>query len=97
MSKFLFRIRNFVVLKDRTAYIVYNQNKSWENGHTHVNNVNMARTIINLSIKEKIPKTQDLWVFESLLRITSKSQDKYRRLLISKMDSIILKNQKKEE
>lgn len=96
MSRFLFRIRNFVVLKDKNGFIVYNKNKSWENGHTHVNTVKMCRTIIDIVIHEEIPKTKDLWVYESVLRITSNSQKKYKKKIIQTMDEIVLRNDKEK-
>lgn len=90
MANFLFKKKNFVVLETQNGYIVYNQNKIWENGHTHVANLKMCRTLIDLVLTESIPKTNDLWVYESVLRICSNSQKKYIDKIIHKMDSISL-------
>ena len=90
MSKFLFSKKNFVVLQSKNGYIVYNKNKLWENGHTHVTSLKICRTLINLVLNQKIPNSNDIWLYESILRITSNSQKEYKRKIISKMDSIIL-------
>ena len=94
MSKFLFNKKNFVVLQSKSGYIVYNKNKLWENGHTHTTSLKICRTLIDLVLQEKLPNTKDIWVYESILRIASNSQKKYKRDIISKMDSIILEKTK---
>lgn len=90
MSKLLFKKQKFIVLEAKGGFIVYNTAKLWENGHTHVQNLKMCRTIINLVLSEKIPKSNDTWLLESILRVTSSSQKNYRRELIRLIDSINL-------
>ena len=95
MSKFLFSKKNFIVLQSKGGYIVYNKNKLWENGHTHVTSLKICRTLIDLVLHEKMPNTKNILVYESILRIASNSQKEYKKKIISKMDSIFLEKNKK--
>lgn len=95
MSKLLFKKQKFVVLEARGGFIVYNSAKLWENGHTHVQTLKMCRTIIDLALSEKIPKSNDIWLLESVLRITSASQKSYRKNLIQTIDSLTLNKSNK--
>lgn len=97
MSKFLFKKQNYVVLQDKNGYIVYNKNKLWENGHTHVANLKMCRTIIDFALNEKMPRTKDVWVYESILRIISNSQREYKKKIIQKIDSLYITKKCKNE
>lgn len=95
MSKLLFKKQKFIVLKARGGFIVYNSAKLWENGHTHVQTLKICRTIIDLALSEKIPRSNDIWLLESILRITSTSQKSYKRKLIQTIDSLKLNKSNK--
>lgn len=64
----------FVILKVRskgkTGYIVHNTRKPFENGHTHLNSLNMAKVIVNNVIHKKKPKTNNIYLLESHIRLS---------------------------
>ena len=54
----------------RDGYIVYNTSKMFEEGHTHISNINTAKYIINLSLYKKVPKHLSDYLLKSLIRIS---------------------------
>lgn len=64
----------FVILKVRskgkTGYIVHNTRKPFENGHTHLNSFSMAKVIVNNVIHKKNPKTNNIYLLESHIRLS---------------------------
>ena len=44
--------------------------EEWEEGHTHLESFNMAKTIIDNVIKHKKPKTKNLYLLQSHIRLT---------------------------
>lgn len=66
------------------AYIVYNKNLKFDEGHTHINNFNTAKYIIYLCKNKKIPKHLSLYLYESIIRITD---DKvYKNKIINELN-----------
>lgn len=65
---------HYIILKvksgKKTGYIVYNTKKKWEEGHTHLESFDMAKTIIDNVIKHKKPKTKNLYLLQSHIRLT---------------------------
>ena len=64
----------FIILKvnsgKKVGYIAYNTKKEWENGHTHLDSFDMAKTIISNVIKHKKPKTKNLYLIRSHARLS---------------------------
>ena len=64
----------FVILKvysdKKVGYIVYNTKKEWENGHTHLKSFDVGKTIISNVLRNKKPKTSNMYLLKSHIRIS---------------------------
>ena len=73
-SQKVYEKQNYIILKVKSGkkigYIAYNTRKEWEEGHTHLESCNMAKTIIDNVIKHKKPKTKNLYLLQSHIRLT---------------------------
>ena len=73
-KKKVYEKQNYIILKVKSGkkigYIAYNTRKEWEEGHTHLESFNMAKTIIDNVIKHKKPKTKNLYLLQSHIRLT---------------------------
>ncbi len=73
-SQKVYEKKHFIILKVKSGrkvgYIVYNTKKEWEEGHTHLQSFNMAKTIIDNVLKHKRPKTKNLYLLHSHLRLS---------------------------
>ena len=73
-SKKVYEKEHYIILKVKSGkkigYIAYNTRKEWEEGHTHLESFNMAKTIIDNVIKHKKPKTKNLYLLQSHIRLT---------------------------
>ena len=63
----------FIILKvhsgKKVGYIAYNTRKEWKDGHTHLDSFDMAKTIISNVIKHKKPKTNNMYLLKSHIRL----------------------------
>ncbi|KXZ39722.1 hypothetical protein SAMN05661008_00600 [Alkalithermobacter thermoalcaliphilus JW-YL-7 = DSM 7308] len=59
----------FIIFPIKKGFVVYNMNKEFEQGHTHLKNFNAAKTAIDLVVNKKIPKTTNLYYLKSLIRL----------------------------
>ena len=75
----IYERKEYIILKVRKGYIVYNTKKKFENGHTHIQSFEMSKTIIDNNIRKKRPKTNNLYLIESHIRVSNDS--KYRQIL----------------
>lgn len=75
----IYERKEYIILKVKKGYIVYNTKKKFENGHTHIQSFEMSKTIIDNSIRKKRPKTNNLYLIESHIRISNDS--KYKQVL----------------
>lgn len=67
----IYRKKSFVIYRVRDGYIVYNKEKPFSEGHTHINNINTAKYIINISISKELPEHLTDYLLESLIRLSS--------------------------
>lgn len=67
----LYKFKNFEIYGYKNVYIIYNKNKEFENGHTHINNFKTAKYLIKLSYYKIIPKHLSSYLFKSLVRISN--------------------------
>ena len=51
----IYERKEYIILKVRKGYIVYNTKKKFENGHTHIQSFEMSKTIIDNNIRKKRP------------------------------------------
>ncbi|HBF0312723.1 hypothetical protein KWW45_11325 [Clostridioides difficile] len=70
-SNKIYERKEYIIIKVRNGYIVYNTNKIFEEGHTHLKCYNAAKTAIDLAIKKKIPRSHSLYFLTSLIRISN--------------------------
>lgn len=66
----IYRKKIYVIFAVRDGYIVYNTSKMFEEGHTHISNINTAKYILNLSLYQKVPKRMSDYLLKSLIRIS---------------------------
>lgn len=95
-SQKVYEREHFIILKVKSGkkigYIAYNTKKEWEEGHTHLDSFNMAKTIIDNVIKRKRPKTKNLYLLNSHIRLSdSPAYDRFINDMINAR-----KNKKKQ-
>lgn len=81
----IYQKKEYIILKVKKGYIVYNTKKEFENGHTHLQSFEMSKTVIDNSINKKRPKTNNLYLLKSHIRVTNDS--KYKKLLEEILDA----------
>lgn len=54
----------------RNSFIIHNINKEFKYGHTHINNYNTAKWIINLAFHKTMPKRANKYILNSLIRVS---------------------------
>lgn len=67
----IYEKKEYIIIKSKTGYIVYNTNKKFEEGHTHLKSYNAAKTAIDLVIKRRIPRSYSVYFLTSLKRISN--------------------------
>ncbi|MGX7745680.1 hypothetical protein [Rhodopseudomonas parapalustris] len=64
----IYKKDEFIVITVCNEFIVINTHKPFKEAHTHVKSIKLGRLLIDLAIKEKLPKNYRLT--DSLIRIT---------------------------
>lgn len=90
-AKKVFERKEYIILGMKKGYIVYNQNKGFKTGHTHIRSYNVAKTIIDNCINRKRPKTKNAYLIESHIRIAT--DEKY----IKQLKDLLENNKTKEK
>ena len=83
---------SFIVLKvksrNKVGYIACNTKKIFKDGgHTDLNSLRMAKTIIDNVINKRTPKTKNIYLLESHIRLSN--DEKYNRYI---EDLIVARN-----
>lgn len=65
--------KNYKIYKvNKGEFIVHNTNKSFNQGHTHINNFNTAKYLISMSLNSLVPKKKlSNYLLESIQRIST--------------------------
>ena len=87
-SKHLFSKKGYHVCyskANKNPYLVYNEYKPFNEGHTHVHTYEQACLIVDYAIARKIPKECNDYLLVSLLRITKDT--KFKRMLQGALES----------
>ncbi|MDD3185348.1 MAG: hypothetical protein PHD70_02020 [Anaerostipes sp.] len=87
MGNVIYEKKEFCIIQmNHHEFIVLNRNKEFKCGHTHINNYNTAKHILNLAVHESIPHHLSLYLLTSLVRISANKnyQDKIEALLHEK-------------
>ena len=72
MGSIVFSKKHFRIIKEGDGFIVYNMNKPFKHGHTHIGNYNTAKYILNLAYYSSIPqKRTSNYLLESIIRISN--------------------------
>ena len=78
-AKKVYEKKEYIILAVKKGYVVYNTEKSFATGHSHIYGFDMAKTIIDNCIKKKMPKTRNLYLLSSHARVSN--DEKYIRLV----------------
>lgn len=61
--------RSFHIYRIENDFIVYNTNKTFKQGHTHLKSFNSAQYVIDLVLYKDIPHDLDIYRLRSLVRL----------------------------
>lgn len=78
-AKKVYSRKEYIILAVKKGYVVHNTTRSFEKSHTHLRSFSMAKTIIENCIMKKTPKTNNLYLLESHVRVSD--DDKYIKLV----------------
>lgn len=70
-AKRVYSRKEYIILAVKKGYVVYNTTMPFEKSHTHLRSFSMAKTIIDNCIMKKTPKTNNLYLLESHIRISN--------------------------
>lgn len=87
-SKHLFSKKGYHVCyskNNKNPYLVYNEYKPFNEGHTHVHTYEQACLIVDYAIARKIPKECNDYLLGSLLRITK--DVRFKRMIQGALES----------
>lgn len=71
MNNYVYRYEQFVVKKTTDGgFVVVNTKSSYEH-HSHVKTIQAGKALCKLAAKHKLPKNNDLYFIESLIRLTN--------------------------
>lgn len=78
-AKRVFERKEYIILAVKKGYVVYNRDKDFDEGHSHIYGFNVAKTVIDNCIRKKMPKTRNLYLLSSHIRIST--DDKYINMI----------------
>ena len=68
----IYKKKYFNLYSNQEGYIIHNTHKEFQKGHTHINNYNTAKFLINLALYKTVPdKNMSKYLYQSLIRISS--------------------------
>ncbi|HSQ88384.1 hypothetical protein, partial [Romboutsia sp.] len=73
-SKVIYRRKSFIILSTGKGFIIHNKKYEFESCHCHVNNFSYAKSIIDLSVRKKMPNRPTKRLIESLIRVNRNSK-----------------------
>ena len=74
-SKVVYRRKDFIILSTGKGFIIHNKKYDFEDAHTHAgNSFSYAKSIIDLSVRKKMPNRPTRRLVESLLRVNRDSK-----------------------
>lgn len=78
-AKKVYSRKEYIILAVKKGYIICNTTMPFDKSHTHLRSFSMAKTIIDNCIMKKTPKTNNLYLLESHIRISNDA--KYIRMI----------------
>ena len=94
MNNYVYRYDQFVVRKTTDGGFVVVNTKSDYNCHSHVKSIQAGKALCKLAAKHKLPKNNDLYFIESLIRLTN---NKKYLCQLNKLKQDILNNNVQED
>lgn len=82
-NRVVYRRKEFIIITTSGGFIVINKDKGFDRGHTHANNFSFAKSLIDLSVRKRVPNKPNKYLIESLKRINK--DNKY----INKLEGVI--------
>ena len=79
MGEKVYEKKEYIILAVKKGYVVYNTQKPFSIGHSHIYGFNMAKTVVDNCIRKKRPKTRNLYLLTSNVRVSN--DEKYIRLI----------------
>lgn len=68
-NKVVYRRKEFIIIAASGGFVVINKDKGFDRGHTHANNFSFAKSLIDLSVRKRVPNKPNKYLIESLKRI----------------------------
>ncbi len=88
----VYKKKNFKIFAADKGYIIHNTKKPFQDGHTHINNYNTAKYLVDLSIHESMPHHLYIYFLVSLRRLSNSNS------YSQKLDNlIVIKTEKKTD
>lgn len=92
----IYRLKYFNIYSNKKGgFIVHNINKEFQNGHTHINNYNTAKYIIQVALHKSLPNNKSIYIIDSLIRISN--DNTYINELKNLKEKTITEKQKRKE
>lgn len=92
----IYRLKYFNIYSNKKGeFIIHNINKEFQNGHTHINNYNTAKYIIQVALHKSLPNTKSIYIIDSLIRISN--DNTYINELKNLKEKTITEKQKRKE
>jgi len=92
LSKIIYSKGEFVIFSAYNGYIVYNTEKDFKEGHTHLRNFKSAKSVIYFAVNKRVPYKTSVYYLTSLIRITLDTN--YKGKLQDLIDTRIQKGKK---
>lgn len=70
-NEVVYRKQGFIIIRVDNGFIVINTTKEFKEGHTHIKSLEVGKTLIDCALHNKMPKTRNLYLLQSLIRISS--------------------------
>lgn len=68
-NRVVYRRKEFIIITASGGFVVINKDKGFDKGHTHCNNFQYAKSLIDLSVRKRVPNKPNKYLIESLKRI----------------------------
>lgn len=78
-AKKVYSRKEYIILAVKKGYVVYNTKKDFDEGHSHIYGFNVAKTVIDNCVRKRMPKTRNLYLLSSHIRIST--DDKYINMI----------------
>lgn len=86
MREVVFARKHMILVKKKYGYVVINTKGPFKQNHTHVRDRDMGVVIINNVLHNRLPKTDNIRILESHIRVSTDS--KYIEMVRAKINRI---------